>query len=71
MKVELENITLGHSPLTDSIFAGVLNKAKNQWLKKVDVTNSFIGCIISRWENQTETIESGKDKWQITVKKLK
>lgn len=71
MKVELEKITLGHSELTDSIFAGILNKKGDKWLQKQDVTNSFIGCVVSRWENQTETIESGKDKWQITVKKLK
>lgn len=71
MKVELEKITLGHSEITDSIFAGISSKAGNKWLHKTDVTNSFIGCVISRWENQKEVIQSGKDKWEITVKKVK
>lgn len=68
MKVELENIELGHSEITDSIYAGI--SVGNKWKQKKDVTNSFIGCVISRWENQTETISSGADSWQITVKKL-
>lgn len=71
MKVDLEKITIGHSPLTDEIFAGTHNKAGNKWINKINVTNAFIGCVISRWENHKEVIESGKDKWEITVKKLK
>jgi hypothetical protein len=71
MKVELENIKLGHSSITDRIFAGITNKKGDKWLNKQDVTDTFIGAVISRWENQTETIVSGKDEWQITVKKLK
>lgn len=71
MKVELENIKLGHSPLTDSVFAGVLDKSGKRWLKKTDVTNTFIGCVIHRWENQKEVISSGNDVWEISVKKLK
>lgn len=69
-KVELDKITLGHSPLTDSIFVGTTEKP-GVWRNKKDVTNEFIGCVISRWENQKEVIKSGNDKWQITVKKLK
>lgn len=41
MKVELENIVLGHSPLTDSVFAGVLNKKGDQFLQKKNVSNFF------------------------------
>jgi len=70
MKVELHNITLGHSDLTDSVFAGV-EKRPGEWKCKQDVTNAFIGCVISRWENQTETIASGENEWEITVKKIK
>lgn len=73
MKVELDDITLGHSPLTDHIFAGIQNpREKNMvWKHKKNVTNEFIGCVISRWENQSEVIASGKNEWEITVKKIK
>lgn len=71
MKVELERVTLGHSEITDKIFAGILNKKGNLWLKKVDVTNSFIACVVSRWENHTETITSDNNEWEIIVKKIK
>jgi hypothetical protein len=70
MKVELTDITLAHSSLSDKTYAGVINKSKTKWLHKTDVTDSFIACVISRWENQKEVIFSGKDKWEITVKKL-
>lgn len=70
-KVELEKVTLGHSELTDKVFAGITNKKGDRWLQKVDVTNQFIHAVISRWENQKEVIESGKDRWEITVRKIK
>ncbi len=70
MKVELENIRLGHSELTDHVFAGVKNNKGNMWAQKVDVTNDFIHAVISRWENQKETIQAGEDVWVITVKNL-
>lgn len=70
MKVELDNITLGHSELTDHVFAGTLVRP-GLWRNKKHVTNEFIGCVISRWENQKEIIEAGENKWEITVKKVK
>lgn len=70
MKIELENITLGHSPLTDSIFAGVGNG--RVWKHKKDVTNSFIDCVLSRWTGYKETIvASDGKKYEISVKELK
>lgn len=75
MKVDIEKITLGHSPITDSVFAGISKNNPHgkgmMWQHKKDVTNEFIGCVIQRWENKKETIQSGDDKWEITVKKLK
>lgn len=68
-KVDLDKITLGHSPLTDKIFAGTTERP-GVWRNKVDVTNAFIDCVINRWENQKETIQSGENRWEITVKKL-
>lgn len=71
MKVELERIILGHSEITDSVFAGIPNKSGNMWLKKHDVTNHFIDCVIKRWEGQKEIITAGNDSWEISVKKIK
>ena len=74
MKVELDDIRVAHSNLSDKIFAGVLAPVKNEapplWKHKKDVTNDFIAAVISRWENKTENISLGKSQWEITVKKL-
>lgn len=75
MKVELENIRLGHSPLTDKVFAGIPAIAKkvgpSLWKHKIDITNDFIDAVIKRWENQTEKISLGENEWEVTVKKIK
>lgn len=71
MKVDLDNITLGLSGLTDNVYAGVLNKKKTMWLNKKDVTQSFIDCVIKRWEGHKELIENGESQWEITVEKLR
>ena len=70
MKVELEKLHMGHSPLTDKVFVGTVIK-EGVWRNKTDLTNDFITCVISRWEGQKEVISSGKNKWEITVKKIK
>ncbi len=67
---DLDRLDLGHSPLSDNIYLGVLNKAKNIWKYKRDVTNGFLQCVIQRWENQTEIIKSGSDEWEVTVRKI-
>jgi hypothetical protein len=70
MKVDIEKIRLAKSGMTDKVFAGVMSAKPNVWAHKVDVTNDFISCVIQRWENQVEVISAGKDKWEISVKKL-
>lgn len=70
MKVELDNIKLGYSPLSDTIFAGTSIKS-GVWRHKTNVTQSFITCVIQRWEGKIETITDGDHEWEITVKKLK
>lgn len=73
-KIDLDKVTLGVSPLTNTVFAGVSKKNPRgpglMWLSKKDVTQDFLGAVIQRWENQKEIIQSGKDKWEISVKKL-
>lgn len=71
MKVELDNITLGVSPLTGNIFAGIPLKDGKTWRHKKEVTSDFLACVIRKWENTTEIIDAGPDKWEITVKKIK
>lgn len=70
MKVELENITLGHSPLTDTIFAGVPMKP-GVWRHKVNVTQDFFHCVIQMWEGKKQSIIDGEHEWEVSVKKIK
>lgn len=70
MKVELEKITLGYSPLSETIFAGVLIK-EGQWRYKHNVTNSFMHAVIAKFGGHKTTIEDNNgNKWEITVKNL-
>lgn len=71
MKVELDNVTLGYSPLTGNIFAGISLKDGKTWRHKKEVTSDFLTCVIHKWEGKTEIIDAGPDKWEITVKKIK
>ena len=70
MKVELDNVTLGYSSLSGSVFAGTTIK-QGVWRHKVNVTKSFIDCVIHKYEGKIETITDGESEWQITVKKIK
>ncbi len=71
MKVELEKLRLGYSELSETVYAGILNKKGNQWLKKTEVTDDFINCVIQKYQGSTETIECDGEEWEITVKKIK
>lgn len=66
----MKKILLWHSPLTDRVFVSKSTPTGKQSGDKQDVTNEFLGAVISRWENKVETIEADNDKWEITVKKL-
>lgn len=72
MKVELENLRLGHASLSDRIYAGVLTNDGKAWLHKTDVTNDFIAAAIARWGGFKEVLidDNGK-KHEITVKEIK
>jgi len=66
-----ENLRLGVSPLTKTVFAGRINKKGNSWIEKVDVTQDFLRCCVDYFEPNTEnTITSdGKPMFIITVKR--
>lgn len=70
MKVELDNVTLGYSSLSGSVFAGTYVRP-GLWRHKVNVTQAFIDCAIHKWEGKTETITDDEHEWEITVKKIK
>lgn len=70
MKVELDNVTLGYSLLSESIFAVVHSKPGVLGHKK-NVTQSFIWCVIEKYKDSVEVISDGKNEWEITVKKIK
>lgn len=68
-----ENLKLGVSPLTDTVFAGRLNKKGNMWQQKVDVTEQFLGCVIQYFKPGTENTISadGKPVAKITIEMIK
>lgn len=70
MKVELDDVILGYSGLSDRVFAGITN-SPHTWRHKVDVTQSFLACVIHKWGGTSETITHGDKEWEITVKKIK
>lgn len=71
MKVDLQKLRLGHSPMSDSIFAGTLARGKRVWLNKVNLTDDFIGCVIDRFGgHETEVEDAEGNKYLITVKKI-
>lgn len=36
---------IGNSPITNTIYAGTLNKAKTMWQRKSDVTEEALVCV--------------------------
>jgi hypothetical protein len=68
----LENIRLGHSRLSDKVYAGYMDKSNRRWTKKKDITSDFLGAVIARFEGRKETITtSDGEEYEITVRKMK
>jgi hypothetical protein len=72
MKVELDDITLSISPLTDEVFVGITRKGKpNEWKHKKNVTNEFLGAVVTRWKGfKQEIVTSEGKKFEVTVKEI-
>lgn len=65
-----EKLTLGVSPLTKTVFAGRLNKQGDMWIDKKDVTEDFLRCCLSYFENNTEnTISIDGKPFAIIIRK--
>lgn len=74
MKVEIENLRLAKSPITDNVYVGVLDASKGQpkWKHKKDVTSDFISAVLERWNGFREEIsDSEGNTYEIQVKKVK
>ena len=58
----MSDIAIGLSPLTNTIFAGRLNKAGTMWVgKKYDVTDKCIMTVVAYIKNERVVYErSGK-----------
>lgn len=54
MKVELNNITIGVSPITGEVYLGILDKKGDKWKYKKDITARFISCIIEKFNINNE-----------------
>lgn len=74
--MSIGNVRIGKSVISDTIYAGYLNKEGTMWKgNKKDITNDFLSVTIERWNGYSEIIEKhGKDgvkKYQIIVKEIK
>jgi len=72
MKVELEELRLGVSELTDECFVGVFEKNNPMlWRHKINLTNDFIHAVVQRWRNKKETFNHDGYKYEVSVKVTK
>ncbi len=70
MRVDLEKIRLGITPLTEECYAGVL-KSDDEWKHKINVHNDFIHAVINCWKNKKQIVTTPDGtKYEIQVKQL-
>lgn len=62
-----ENLVLGVSPITKTVFGGRLNKAGNMWVDKKDVTQDFLRVCLDYFEPDTENTISVEGKGEIII----
>mgnify|MGYP000952643017 CR=1 FL=1 len=66
-----DNLVLAKGSLTDNIYIGTLNKAKDHWIHKRDITNDFLNAAIERWNGYEEIIGCGNKKYKIRCEEIK
>lgn len=71
MKVNLEDLRLGVSELTDEVFVGIMEKNGMLWKHKINLTNDFIQAVVQRWQNQKQTFTRNGYEYEVSVKKTK
>lgn len=70
MKIELNDIRLGVTAITESINAGIPDKDNHSFKHSKDVTNDFIKCVIEWCGGFKRTIHGNGKTWEITVKEV-
>lgn len=67
MKIELNNIKIAKSALTDKVFIGIVNKDKRTWRQKKDVTSDFMKTVVDRFCGYEEIFILNNKKYKIKV----
>lgn len=72
-RMKLDDLHIGVSPLTDTIYLGTLSKRdRGAWARKVDCTSNFIGALMD-W-TPPGTVRLVKDnhgnRYEIEVRKM-
>jgi len=72
MKVEIENLRLGVTALTDQVVVGIPSKDNKSLIHQKVVTNDFIAALID-WNGGCRRIVNASDgtEWEIIVRKTK
>jgi hypothetical protein len=68
-----ENLKLGVSPITNTVFAGRVNKKGDMWIDKVDITKQFLACVVDYFSKEGITVirANGEPILEITVTDLR
>lgn len=72
MVMNLKNIHIAKSALTDDIYAGYVNKDGQTWRDKKNVTSEFLAAVVARWNGykQMITVSNGK-RYEVAVREVK
>ena len=71
--MKLEDLHIGVSPMTDTVYMGVVSKRdRGAWTSKVDCTSKFIGALIDWCPPGTARIVSDNhgNRYEFEVRKL-
>jgi hypothetical protein len=70
--MKIEDIQIGISPITNTIYAGTITKDSKEWKQKKDITGQFIAVMLAKFPEGEHTItKEGKPVFNLTVKKVK
>jgi hypothetical protein len=69
--IDLNDIILNISPVTQEVFVGVPTKDGLSWKEKKNVTGAFLGCCIGRFlNNPTEIKASNGKRYEISCREI-
>lgn len=70
--MDLKELRIAKSGITDEVFAGFPTKDQQIWRTKKDVTADFITAVLDRWAEFTQIItRSDGKRFEISVKEPK